>query len=171
MGRWRGRRRFEAPRASAVAICALGAIALLGAGCGAESHVNDPRPQPPTRVSVSISDGTVTVQPPRIAIGPEPTQQIPQNQHADQPAVRSNAPLNVVFVAANLTGVDSHLQVQGSGKNLTSKPLYANNNVTLQAILPTGTYRISAADLPSAKPARLVVGPRRTSSQNDVLLP
>lgn len=149
----------------------LGAMALIGAGCGASEHVNDPRPQPPTRISVAISDGEITVQPPRIAVSPEPTQQIPQNQHAGQPTIRSDTPLNVVFVAANLTGVDSHLQVQGSGKDLTSEPLYRNNNITMQAILPTGIYRVSAADLPSAKPAKLVVGPYRTSSQNDVLLP
>ncbi|HEX6688194.1 MAG TPA: hypothetical protein VF085_05960 [Solirubrobacterales bacterium] len=172
MGGREGRRLFAAPRVTVAAlVCAFGALALLGAGCGAEEHVNDPRPQSPTRVSVAISDGAITVQPPQIAVGPEPTQQIPQNQHAKQPTVRSNAPLNVVFVAANLTDVDSHLQVRGSGKDLSSQPLYANSNVTLQAILPTGVYRVSAADLPSAKPAKLVVGPRRTSSENDVLLP
>jgi hypothetical protein len=151
--------------------CALGALALIGAGCGAEEHVNDARPQPPTRVSVAISDGAVTVQPARIAIGPEPTQQIPQNQHAGQPPVRSDAPLNVVFVAANLTDVDSHLEVRGAGKDLSSEPLYANANISLQAILPTGVYRVSAADVPGAKPAKLVVGPFRSSSKNDVLLP
>jgi hypothetical protein len=172
MGRWRGRRLFAAPHASAAALSlALGAVALLGAGCGAETHVNDPRPQPPTRVSVTVSDDQVTVQPPRIAVGLEPTQQIPQNAHAGQPPVRSDAPLNVVFVVANLTGTDSHLQVRGSGKSLTSQPLYANNNVDMPGILPTGVYHLSAADIPSAKPAKLVVGPVRTSSQNDVLLP
>ncbi len=150
-------------------LLALSLAAL--AGCGAQSHPNDPRPQPPTRVSVTVSDGKVAVQPPRIAVGPEPTQQIPQNAHAGQPPVRSRAPLNVVFVAANLTGVDSHLTVRGRGKALTSKPLYAENNVNMQAILPTGVYRVSAADLPSAKPATLVVGPYRSSSRNDVLLP
>jgi len=172
MGRWRGRRLFAVPRTPAAALaCALGAAALLGAGCGAEEHVNDPRPQPPTRVSVAISEGAVTVQPPRIAIGPEPTQQIPQNQHATQPQIRSNAPLNVVFVAANLTDVDSHLEVRGGSKELSSEPLYANAGITLQAILPTGVYEVSAADIPGAKPAKLVVGPRRTSSENDLLLP
>lgn len=158
-------------RPVAALACALGAVALLGAGCGAEENVNDPRPQPPTRVSVAIGDGAITVQPPRIAIGPEPTQQIPQNQHAGQPTVRSNAPLNVVFVTANLTDTDSHLEVRGAGKDLSSAPLYANANGTLQAILPTGVYRVSAADIPGAKPAKLVVGARRTSSENDVLLP
>jgi hypothetical protein len=151
-------------------VAAFAAVALF-AGCGASEHANDPRPQPPTRVSVAISDGAVSVQPPRIAIGPEPTQQIPQNVHAGQPVVRSNAPLNVVFVAANLTDVDSRLEVHGNGKDFSSEPLYANANVSVQTILPTGVYRVSAADIPSAKPAKLVVGPRRTSSENDVLLP
>jgi hypothetical protein len=164
MGRWRGRHLIAAS-------CALGALALLAVGCGASEHPNGPRPQPPTRVSVAISDGAISVQPPRIAIGPEPTQQIPQNQHAKQPAVDSDAPLNVVIVAANLTDVDSRLQLRGSGKNLSSEPLYANANVSMQAILPTGVYRVSAADIPSAKPAKLVVGARRTSSENDLLLP
>jgi len=149
----------------------LALAALIASGCGAETHVNDPRPQSPNRVSVAISDGEVTVKPPRIAFGPEPTQQIPQNAGAGQPPVRSNRPLNVVFVAANLTTTDSHLVVRGRRKDLTSQPLYANNNVEMQAILPTGVYRVSAADIPGAKPGRLVVGPVRTSSENDVLLP
>jgi hypothetical protein len=155
--------------AVAAATCAI--VALAAAGCGAEEHVNDPRPQPPTRVSVAVSDGAISVQPPRIAIGPEPTQQIPQNQHARQPPVRSNTPLDIVFVAANLTDVDSHLEVRGTGKSVSSKPLFANAGVTLQATLPTGVYRVSAADIPGAKPARLVVGPYRSSSENDVRLP
>ncbi len=172
MGGWRGRRRFAAPQATAGALaCSLAALALAIAGCGAEEHVNDPRPQPPTRVSVAIGEDAISVQPPRIAIGPEPTQQIPQNQHAGQPPVRSDAPLDVVLVAANLTDVDSHLEVRGQGRNLSSKPLYANANITLQAILPTGVYRVSAADIPGAKPATLVVGPYRSSSKNDLLLP
>lgn len=172
MGGREGRRLFAAPRATVAALaCALGAIALLGAGCGAEEHPNEARPQPPTRISVAISEDAITVQPPRIGVGPEPTQQIPQNQHAGQPRVNSHAPLNVVFVAANLTGADSRLEVRGNGKELSSEPLYANAGVTLQSILPTGVYSVSAADIPAAKPAKLVVGPYRTSSQNDLLLP
>jgi hypothetical protein len=172
MGRWRGRRLFATPRATAgLWACALGLVALIGAGCGAEEHVNDARPQPPTRVSVAISEDAITVQPPRIAFGPEPTQQIPQNQHVKQPEVRSQAPLDVVLVAANLTDVDSRLELRGGGKDFSSEPLYANSNVTLPTILPTGVYMVSAADIPGAKPTKLVVGPFRSSSENDVLLP
>jgi len=155
----------------AVSGCALAALTVAGTGCGAEEHVNDPRPQPPTRVSVAISEDAITVQPPRIAIGPEPTQQIPQNQHARQPPVRSKAPLDVVFVAANLTDVDSHLEIRGNGEDFSSEPLFANAGVTLQTTLPTGTYRVRAAGIPSAEPATLVVGPYRSSSENDLLLP
>ena len=151
--------------------CLLVALALVAGGCGAEEHVNDPRPQPPTRVSVAITDDTITVQPARIAFGPEPTQQIPQNVHAGQPEVRSNAPLDVVVVAANLTDVDSVLEVRGQGEELASEALVANGNISLQAALPTGTYLVRAADIPGAKPAKLVVGPFRSSSENDVLLP
>lgn len=163
---------MAAPRRVAATLgSALTAASLLGAGCGAEEHANEPRLQPPTRVSVAITEEAITVQPRRIAMGPEPTQQIPQNVHAEQPVVRSKAPLNVVLVAANLTDVDSRLELRGAGKDLSSEPLYANSNGNMQAILPTGVYRVDAADIPGAGTAKLVVGPYRTSSENDVLLP
>lgn len=170
MGRCRGRRLFAAPRVATFAL-ACAAAALAAAGCGATERTTEARPQPPTRVSVTVSGDAVTVQPQRIAFGPEPTQQIPQNQHARQPPVRSKAPLDVVLVAANLTQADSHLQVRGQGESATSQALVPNGNVTLQTSLPTGVYRISAAGVPGAKPAKLEIGPYRSSSENDVLLP
>ncbi len=161
MGRGRGR---------VAAGCVLGALALAAAGCGSQTTANEPRPQPPTRVSVTITPRAITVQPPRIAIGPEPTQQIPQNQHAGQPPVRSKRPLDVILVTANLTDFDSKLELRGP-RDVVSGPLVANGNGSLQATLPTGVYEVSAADIPSAKPVRFTVGPYRSSSQNDVLLP
>jgi len=166
MGLGRGRR---APA------CALGALAaavvLVASGCGAEEHANEPRPQPPTRISVTVAEDAVTVQPERVAVGPEPSQQIPQNVEAEQPSVRSNAPLQLVLVAANLTDVDSRIEIRGNGADTSSKLLIANGAVTMQAQLPTGVYSVRAADVPAAKPARLVVGPYRSSSENDLLLP
>lgn len=150
--------------------CALVALALASSGCGAEEHANEARPQPPTRVSVTVTPKAITVQPPRIAFGPEPGQQIPQNQHAAQPQVRSKAPLDVVFVTANLTGFASRLEVRGP-KDVKSGALVANGNNSLLASLPTGVYRVSAADIPGAKPVSFRVGPYRSSSENDLLLP
>ena len=162
MGRGRGR--------LAATGCVLGALALVAVGCGTEEHANEPRPQPPTRVSVTITPRAITVQPSRIAVGPEPSQQIPQNQHAGQPQIHSKAPVDVVFVAANLTDFDSKLELHGP-KDVTSGPLVANGNGSLQTTLPTGIYRVSAADIPGARPVHFGVGSFRSSSQNDLLLP
>lgn len=151
--------------------CALAVSALFAAGCGVEEHANEPRPQPPTRVSVSVSEEKITVDPPRIALGPEPSQQIPQNRDAGQPPVRSEEPLDVVLVAANLTDAESRLRVRGPRRSATSPALVANGNVSMLASLPTGVYEVSAANLPDLEPARLTVGPFRSSSENDVLLP
>ena len=148
----------------------LGALALATAGCGAQENANEPRPQPPTRVSVTITPRAITVEPPRIAIGPEPNQQIPQNVHAGQPPIDSDAPVDVVFVTANLTDFDSKLEVRGP-RNDSSELLVANGNGTMLTSLPTGAYTVGAADIPGAEPARFTVGPYRTSSQNDLLLP
>ena len=162
MGRSKGR--------ALAAGCAVVALGLLAAGCGAEEHPNEARPQPPTRVSVTVTPKAITVQPPRIAFGPEPKQQIPQNQHAAQPQVRSKAPVDVVFVTANLTDFDSRLEIRGP-KNAKSDNLVANGNNSMLASLPTGEYTVSAADIPGAKPVSFTVGPYRSSSQNDLLLP
>jgi hypothetical protein len=145
--------------------------ALAAAGCGAESHTNDPRPQSPTRVSVTISPKAVIVQPLEVGIGKEKSQQIPQNQNHPQPVIKGDdRPLDVIFVAANQTTTDSHLELRGP-HDATSTPLYANSPGTFQAQLPAGVYTISAAGIPGAQPGKLVVGKIRTSSENDVLLP
>ncbi len=164
MGRGRGRRwnRGQA--------CALAALALAGVGCGAQEHANDPRPGVSTRVSVSITRDAITVKPAIIGIGPDRTQQIPQNQNVPQPNTDGKAPLNVVLVAANLTDFNSRLVIRGP-RDATSGPMVANGNGSFQLGLPTGIYTISAADIPTARPARLAVGPYRASSKNDVLLP
>lgn len=145
------------------------ALALTALGCGATERPNDPRPSPPTRVSVAIQKDAVVVAPTRIGEGPEKNQLTQQNRKQPQPPIETDEPLNVVFVSANLTPTDSHLKIVGP-KTTESGLLVANGNNTFQAGLPTGTYTISAAGIP-AKPAKLVVGPYRASSQNDVLLP
>jgi hypothetical protein len=162
MGRGRAR--------TALAAGVIGLLLLVAAGCGASSHPNEPRPQPSTRVSVTISPKAVTVQPTRIAFGPEPRQQIPQNQRQGQPRIDTDKPLQVTFVAANQTTSDSHLVVRGP-RDATSGPLLATSPGSFQTELPAGVYTITATDIPGAKPGKLVVGPVRASSQNDVLLP
>lgn len=149
---------------------AIVALALAAAGCGAQSHPNEPRPQAPTRVSITIANRAISVQPGRIGVGPDRSQQIPQNQNHRQPPIKTKKPLDVIFVTANQTTTDSHLVIHGP-RDATSTPVYANSPGTFQANLPAGTYTITAAEQPEAKPGKLVVGAYRASSQNDVLLP
>jgi hypothetical protein len=155
-------------RGIAVGACA-GALALASLACGAEEHPNEPRPAPPVRLSVAIGKDSITVTPSRIGIGPERTKLIQQNQDQPQPAIRTNAPLTVVFVSANLTDTPSKLVIHGP-KDVSSGLLVANGNGSYTTALPTGAYTLSAAGIP-ASPAKLLVGPVRRSSQNDVLLP
>ena len=153
----------------AVGAC-VGALGLASLGCGAEEHANDQRPSPPVRVSVAIHSDSITVTPSKVGLGPEKSKLIEQNERQAQPSIRTNAPLTVVFVSANLTGTDSKLEIRGP-KSTSSGLLVANGNGSYQTALPTGRYTVAAADIPGAKPAHLLVGPYRASSQNDVLLP
>jgi hypothetical protein len=157
-------------RARVAVIGAIGALALAAAGCGAESHPNDPRPQVASRVSVTITPSGVIVQPGRIGVGPDKTQQIPQNQNQPQPPIDTDAPLDTVIVAANQTGSEATLVLRGP-RDAESKPIPATSPGTMQTDLPTGTYVVAAAGIPGARPGKLVVGPYRASSQNDILLP
>jgi hypothetical protein len=150
--------------------CSFGALALVAAGCGAQSHPNEPRPQVALQVSVTIGPKEVLVQPAAIATGPARTQQIPQNLNHPQPPIRTKAPATVRIVASNQTGTDTRLELRGP-RDASSGPIPANSPGTLQADLPTGTYVIAAAGIPGARIGKLVVGPYRASSENDVLLP
>lgn len=154
----------------AVAGLLLVVAALAASGCGAESHPNEPRPQDSVRVSVSVGPKAVRVQPRRIAFGPERTQQIPQNQNSSQPPIDTDSALDVTIVTANQTRADLRLELRGP-TSASSKTVYATSAGTMQTALPTGTYLIAAAGVPGARPGKLIVGPYRASSENDVLLP
>jgi hypothetical protein len=143
-------------------------LALAVTGCGAESHPNAPRPAVPTRVSVTIGENGIVVQPAAIGVGPEKHQQLPQNQNHPQPRVKTQAPLPVVFVTVNQTGKKEKLMVKGPA-SASSKEIGPRSPGTFAAQLPAGRYTISTAAGGAA--GTLTVGPYRTSSQNDLLLP
>jgi hypothetical protein len=147
----------------------IGAFALLTPGCGESRHANDQRPEGSTRVSVTIDPGGLTVQPQRIAFGPEQTQQIPQNQNHAQPPRKSRQPLDVAFVIANNTDRDATIQIRDGSGEIRGAKVLAHSPETIGAELPTGSYTVTATGAPGS--GQLTVGPYRASSQNDVLLP
>ncbi len=121
-------------------------------------------------MSVTINEKEVIVQPTRIAFGPEPTQEIPQNQNHPEPPIETRKPLDVTLVAANQTPTDTELKIRGDSE-AESETIFARSPGTFGVELPAGSYTISAVDMPEARPAHLTVGSYRASSQNDVLLP
>jgi hypothetical protein len=153
-----------------MAVAGLFAAAALLAGCGESRHPNEQRPQVSTRVSVTINQKEVIVQPVRVAFGPERNQQIPQNQDHTQPPIKTKRPLDVTLVVANQTPTETPLKIRGD-KEAESGTIYARSPGTFGVELPTGSYTISAVNMPEARPAHLTVGSFRASSQNDVLLP
>jgi hypothetical protein len=153
-----------------VAVAGLVGAALF-AGCGESRHANEQRPQVSTRVSVTLLDKKVIVQPGRIAFGPERHQQIPQNETHRQPPTHRKNPLNVTFVVANQTARDATVQVLRQSRQLKGAKIFAHSPGSFGVDLAAGTYTITAAGMPKARPAHLTVGSYRASSQNDVLLP
>lgn len=167
----KGRRKTHRQRLRGVAAAALAALAALAVlGCGAESHPNEPRTGLSVRVSVTISPKAVLVQPRSIATGPEKTQQLPQNQNQPQPPTGREGPLDVVLVTSNQTDTDTGLELRGP-TDAKSGPIPAQSPGTMQTELPSGVYMVTAKGIPGARPAKLIVGDYRASSQNDLLTP
>lgn len=158
---------------AALAAGAVVAIGLAAGGCGESRHPNQQRPQVSTRVSVTITDGAVVVEPSKVATGPEKSQQIAQNQNHPQGEIRhSKAPLDVTFVVANQTGHPTAVKVRGAGHEVESASIGPRSPETFAAELPAGSYAVTATGVSgSAGSSRLEVGTYRASSQNDLLLP
>ena len=148
------------------------AVALVAAGCGAESHPNDPRPPLAAEVTVNITDSGVQAQPGAVGVQKSNGESIDQNQGQKQPKADPKSPLTVNFTASNTTNIDTTLEIHGPGGfEKRSGPLVAQGNGSYKVGLPNGHYTLEAADIPSAKPASFFVGPGRVSAQNDLLLP
>jgi hypothetical protein len=159
-------------RGKAALACALGGLVLTLPllGCGAEEHANDPRPPIPVEVTVSLAENQVSVQPSEVGSGDGDRQAISQNEGVESPEFDPDSPLNVVFTVANLTPVDTQLEIEGP-KQATSELIVGRGTTRFEVALPSGDYSIGAADLPNAAEASFSVGPERVSSQNDLLLP
>lgn len=126
---------------------ALTALALAGAGCGAEDHPNTPRPPKPIEVSANVDNRHVTVSPDRFGAG------------------------TVVFTIANQGDSEATLTIDGPVEETSGAILPGTTNGALKVAMEAGDYVVSAGSQSTAAPAELRVGPERPSSQDELDLP
>jgi hypothetical protein len=142
------------PREAAAFGCAL--VTLTAAGCGSTGHTyqNTPRPPAPIVVSASIDNATVQITPKHLGAGPITL--VITNQ--------SNAAQQVTLETSDTPG-------SGPGvKAVQTGPISPRETASVNADVRQGTYALRVGG-DGVKPARLVVGKQRPSSQNDLLQP
>lgn len=127
-------------------------VAVAFAGCGSKNdYKNEPRPPAPIVLTASISKDKVSVSPARFGAGP--VSLIITNQ--------TGAPQEVTF-ESGAGGAGSFSQKTG--------PINPGDTATVKADVPQGAavVRVAAGAISQAT---LRVGPKRPSSQNQLLLP
>lgn len=126
--------------------------AMLVAGCGTSTdYKNTPRPAAPIVVTASISNKAVSVSPKKFGAGP------------------------ITLIVTNQTSASQQLTLEIDTGNPGFKgktgPINPRDTGELKANLDApGTYSVHV-DGGSIKPARVTVGAKRPSAQNDLLQP
>lgn len=130
------------------AASALVAVFAVGA-CGDSDFENDPRPPSPIALSARIGDDEVGISPSR--------------------AGEVGAGLAVITIS-NQSGEPSRLVLSGPSDE-RSPEIVPGGVGDLKAVLHEGKYKLSAPGAGGARDGALAVGPKRETSQNQVLLP
>lgn len=131
-------------RAALAGLAALTAVSLTA--CGSKDFPNDPRAPEAIDVSAKVDSHQVEVSPTRFGSG------------------------LVTFTVANLS--DSPIRFTLSGpKDVASGSIQPGSPGYLNVKLPQGDYQATGGQGAQARPAKIVVGPERKSSQNKLLLP
>lgn len=128
-------------------------LALAAAGCGDDDFANDPRPPTPVELSAVIRDDGVTLSPQREGAGP------------------------LLITFSNQTDRAHTITVEGEDVIERTAPIQPQDTATIQKTLRPGSYEVRAGssravDIEDQIPsATLTIGPERTSSSDDLLLP
>jgi hypothetical protein len=128
-------------------------VGALIAGCGGSDFKNEPRPPVPIQLTGVITDKNITVSPGKFGAGPVTLVISNQTQESH----------SVTLEPAQLNKQSAQRQTVG--------PINPLDTANIQQNLTEGRWVVKVSSDGSIKAATLVVGPRRGSSSNDLLLP
>jgi hypothetical protein len=141
---------MKSGRTRALAMCAASAVLVAGCGTG-KDFKNNPRPPVPVQLTGVITDSRVTISPKRVGAGP------------------------VILNISNQAKTAHTITLEGGDTIDTVGPVNPLDTAQLQQTLKPGTYTVKAgskqATSHAPKPGTLTVGPERSSSSNQLLLP
>ncbi|MDX6582503.1 MAG: hypothetical protein QOI10_1687 [Solirubrobacterales bacterium] len=118
--------------------------ALVLAACGQDDFPNNPRPAAPISVSARIGNDGVSVGPSSVGAG------------------------QASFTISNQTADAARIVLEGPTDE-SSDEIVPNGTGSLDVNLQEGDYSVSTGE--GGRTTKLVVGPERESSQNQLLLP
>jgi hypothetical protein len=131
-------------RRATFALASVAALSLVA--CGSDDVANNPRPAAPIEVAAKVDAGKVVVSPDHFGAG------------------------LVTFTIANLSASPVRFTLSGPKDAATPQiPPGAPGNLKVE--LPEGSYEATAGQGASTQAATVKVGPKRKSSQNQLLLP
>jgi hypothetical protein len=125
---------------------ALSALAATGCG-GSDERTSNPRPPVPIEISIEIGEQRVSADPAKLGAGP------------------------VVLLASNQSSASHQLTIDGPRLRQSVGPINPQDTATLKVNVRPGEYTVAADGSAAVRPARLRVGPERTSAQNELLQP
>ena len=128
------------------------AAALVVAGCGGSDFKDKPRPAVPLQLTGVIQNARLTISPVRhLGAGP------------------------FVITISNQTGTTHPVTLEGGQINAEVGSVAPSDTIEIRKTLDAGTYQVRAGSAKAVtkeiEPATLDIGPERTDSNNDLLLP
>ena len=139
-------------RTRAAALILSGAVLAAGVvACGEDDFENDPRPPVPLQLTGVITPERVTVSPNEVGAGP------------------------IEITVSNQTDKAHSLTLEGEGLRERVGPINPQATASIQKTLPPGRYTVKAGSEQAVtreiSPATLVIGPKRDSASDELLLP
>jgi hypothetical protein len=140
-----------ARRSGAIALCA---VVVGAAGCGSDDdYKNEPRPPSPINVTAYVSAKSVSVSPAKFGAGPIVVIVTNQSERSQDVTLETDT------LASGTSGIRQ-----------TTGLINPGQTGQIKVDVDQGSYKLAVGDT-AIKPAQVTVGPKRASSQNELLQP